>query len=100
MPQLPPIPPPPPRWNQEQANWEIYQKTIEEWEAQYEPPNDIHQLEKDFAEAIHEAANKSMPKTKQGNHTFKDSWYFCPEVRRIKTCLSRVRKLYKKKDLL
>ncbi|XP_066953335.1 uncharacterized protein [Macrobrachium rosenbergii] len=34
MQQLPPIPPPPPRWNQDLANWVIFRLALEEWAAQ------------------------------------------------------------------
>ena len=96
-PQLPPIPPPPPRWNQELADWSVFQREIEQWEANYEIPNNIDLFEQDVVSAIHNAADKSMPKKSTGNHTFKDSWYYNEEVRRLKTQLNRVRRLHKKR---
>ena len=96
-PQLPPIPPPPPRWNQDLANWVVFRLALEEWAAHYVPPEDIDQLEKDLVEAIHHAADMAMPKKSRSNHTYKDSWYYSPEVRRLKTMLNRVKKLYRKR---
>ena len=96
-PQLPPIPPPPPRWNQELADWHIFKTEIEEWAANYEIPNDINIFEQQLIAAVHNAANKAMPKKSTGNHTFKDSWYYCQEVRELKTRLNRVRKLHKRR---
>ena len=46
---------------------------------------------------IHNAANKAMPLKARGNYTYKDSWYYCPEVRVLKTRLNRVRKLYRRR---
>ncbi|XP_066945256.1 uncharacterized protein [Macrobrachium rosenbergii] len=98
MQQLPPIPPPPPRWNQDLANWVIFRLALEEWAAQYTPPEDIDQLEKDLVDAIHNAANKAMPiKTAQRNYSYKDSWYYCQEVRQLKTLLNRVTKIYRRR---
>ena len=92
---LPPIPPPPPRWNQDQADWNIFQSELEKWANEYDPPQDMDQLELDLNGAIHNAANKAMPLKARGNYTYKDSWYYCPEVRVLKTRLNRVRKLYR-----
>ena len=96
-PQLPPVPPPPPRWNQELADWGVFQNEMEQWAANYAIPNDIDLFEQDLVSAIHNAADKSMPKKSTGNHTYKDSWYYNQEVRRLKTQLNRVRKLHKKR---
>ena len=83
-PQLPPIPPPPPRWNQELADWHIFKTEIEQWAANYAIPNNINHFEQQLIGAFHKAADKAMPKKSTGNHTFKDSWYYCQEVKRAK----------------
>ena len=57
----------------------------------------MDQLELDLNGAIHNAANKAMPLKTRGNYTYKDSWYYCPEVRVLKTRLNRVRKLYRRR---
>ena len=97
LPQLPAIPPPPPRWNQELADWNIFQKTLEDWSANYIPSEDTDQLEEDLIKALHQAADKSMPIKATGNYTYRDSWYYCQEVRNLKTRLNRVRKLFRKR---
>ena len=94
---LPPLPPPPPRWNQNLADWSIFQSELEKWAIEYDPPQNIDQLESDLQETIHAAANKAMPLKSTGNYTYKDSWYYCPEVRVLKTRLNRVRKLYRRR---
>ena len=99
-PQLPPIPPPPPRWNQELADWNIFHREMQRWAESYIIPEDINLFEKHLIEAIHAAADKAMPKKSFGKHNFKDSWYYCEEVRMLKTRLNRVRKLYRKKPTL
>ncbi|XP_068204678.1 uncharacterized protein [Palaemon carinicauda] len=97
MQQLPPIPPPPPRWNQELADWVCFRLAIEEWVVSYIPPEDIDQLEKDLVDAFHNAANRVMPlKATGGNYTYKDSWYYCPEIRRLKTRLNSHKNIQKK----
>ena len=96
-PQLPPIPPPPPRWNQDMANWEVFKAELERWAATYVIPDDINLFEQELIAAIHNAADKAMPKKATGNFTFKDSWYYSQEVRDLKTRLNRVRKLHKRR---
>ena len=97
MPQLPPIPPPPPRWNQDLADWSVFRNTIEQWAESYEPPDDIDLFESDLIKAFHTAANKAMPIKQRKQYTFSDSWYYCPEVRNLKTRLNRVRKIFRKR---
>lgn len=92
LPQLPPIPPPPPRWNQELADWTAFRGSLETWLRDYNPPDDIDQLELELVAAIQAAADQSMPKKNKGNYTYTDSWYYCPEVRSLKTRLNRARK--------
>ena len=91
------MPPPPPRWNQDLADWNIFQSELENWANEYDPPQDMDQLKLDLNGAIHNAADKAMPLKTRGNYTYKDSWYYCPEVRLLKTRLNRVRKLYRRR---
>ena len=98
LPQLPPIPAPPPRWNQELADWTIFQRAMESWAENYAPPEDINQQTLDLEAAFHAAADQAMPKRKQNgnNQAYKDSWYYCPEVRRLKTRMNQARKRFRK----
>ena len=96
-PTLPSIPPLPPRWNQDLAGWHTFQNKIEQWATNYEIPANIDLFEEHVIIAFHNAADKSMPKRANGNFTFKDSWYYCEEVRMLKTRLNRVRKLHKRR---
>ncbi|KAG7172009.1 hypothetical protein Hamer_G000981 [Homarus americanus] len=41
---LPPPPRPPPRWNTKKANWKLYQDELQKWYSNYEPAEDIDQL--------------------------------------------------------
>ena len=97
IPLLPPIPPLPPRWNQELADWNVFQRELQQWAENYIMPDDINRLEQDIVSAIHAAADKSMPKKSTGQYNFKDSWYYNQEVRMLKTRLNRVRKLYRRR---
>ena len=96
-PLLPPIPPPPPRWNQELADWNIFHRELQQWSANYVIPDDIDLFEQQLIAAIHAAADKAMPKKSTNSRNFKDSWYYCQEVRMLKTRLNRVRKLYRRR---
>ena len=96
-PPLPPIPPPPPRWNQELADWNIFQRELQLWAENYVIPDNIDIFEEQLTAAIHAAADKAMPKKSISRHNFKDSWYYCEEVRMLKTRLNRVRRLYRKR---
>ena len=97
MPQLPPIPPPPPRWDLSTADWGIFQRELLHWAENYTLPDDINQLEQDLTNAFHRAADKAMRIKTPGNYTYKDSWYYCKEVRELKTTLNRVRKLHRRR---
>ena len=97
IPHLPPIPPPPPRWNQDLADWHIFKHEIEQWAINFVIPDNIDLLEEEVIKAFHRAADKAMPKKKTGNYTYKDSWYYNQEVRMLKTRLNRVRKLNKRR---
>ncbi|KAG7172351.1 hypothetical protein Hamer_G009726 [Homarus americanus] len=60
---LPPPPRPPPRWNTKKANWKLYQDELQKWFSNYEPAEDIDQLNQDLTGAIQHAAEKAIPKT-------------------------------------
>ena len=98
--QLQKIPPPPPvspRWNQERANWNKFSEYLEAWHKDYEPPEDINQLALDIEKAFHTAADIAMPKTKAAKQQYKDSWYYCQEVKALKQRVNRTRKIYRKR---
>ena len=97
-PSLLPLPPPPPRWNQDLAYWSLFLRELEVWVSSYQPPDDVDLLEADLNSAIHRAANKAMPLKRPGVYTYKDSWYYCPEVRELKTRLNRVRKHFRRRS--
>ena len=97
IPKIPPPPPPPPKWDQNKADWNKFQNSISTWLATYTPTDDIDQLESDLCQALHRAANCSMPKTNSKTHNFKDAWYYNQEVKNLKNRLNRVRKLYRKR---
>ncbi|KAG7164277.1 hypothetical protein Hamer_G003426 [Homarus americanus] len=81
MEQLPPPPRPPPRWNTKKANWKLYQDGLQKWFSNYEPAEDIDQLNQDLTDAIQHAAEKTIPKTNPTNRHHKDYWFYNDEVR-------------------
>ncbi|KAG7158000.1 RNA-directed DNA polymerase from mobile element jockey-like 2 [Homarus americanus] len=66
---LPPPPRPPPRWNTKKANWKLYQDELQKWFSNYEPAEDIDQLNQDLTGAIQHAAEKAIPKTNPTNRS-------------------------------
>ncbi|KAG0724392.1 hypothetical protein GWK47_040645 [Chionoecetes opilio] len=58
----PPIPPrPSPRWNIKRADWGKFQASLDEWWVTYEPPDDLHQQERDLTGALQRAADAAIP---------------------------------------
>ncbi|KAG7164024.1 putative RNA-directed DNA polymerase from mobile element jockey-like 53, partial [Homarus americanus] len=78
---LPPPPRPPPRWNSKKANWKLYQDQLQKWYSNYEPAEDIDQLNQDLTDAIQHAAEKAIPKTNPTNRHHRDYWFYDEEVR-------------------
>ncbi|KAG7156187.1 putative RNA-directed DNA polymerase from mobile element jockey-like 56 [Homarus americanus] len=78
---LPPPPRPPPRGNTKKANWKLYQDELQKWFSNYEPAEDIDQLNQDLTGAIQHAAEKAIPKTYPTNRHHKDCWFYNEEVR-------------------
>ncbi|KAG7160464.1 hypothetical protein Hamer_G001723 [Homarus americanus] len=78
---LPPPPRPPPRGNTKKANWKLYQDELQKWYSNYEPAEDIDQLNQDLTDAIQHAAEKAIPKTNPTNRHHKDYWFYIDEVR-------------------
>ena len=78
--KLPNLPPPPPGWNFNKADWEKFQKAIQNWKNAYQPPADINQLERDLTEAIQQAADEAIPKINT-KHNNKDHWFYCDSQR-------------------
>ncbi|KAG7156895.1 putative pol-like 35 [Homarus americanus] len=66
---LPPPPGPPPRWNTKKANWKLCHQKLKKWYSNYEPAEDIGQLNQDFTDAIQHAAEEAIPKKKLQIHT-------------------------------
>ncbi|KAG7175249.1 RNA-directed DNA polymerase from mobile element jockey-like 14, partial [Homarus americanus] len=78
---LPPLPRPPPRWNTKKANWKLYQDELQKWFSNYEPAEDLDQLNQDLTGAIQHAVEKAIPKTNPTNRHHKDYWFYNDEVR-------------------
>ena len=90
--KIPTPPTPSPKWNIKAANWELFQEKINLWRESYTLSNNINQLEADFTQAIHHAANASIPTIKSTSRTYKDHWYFCDRVKELKNRLNRAKK--------
>ena len=93
---MPPLPPPPKRWNHSKADWPKFKHSINDWIATYRPADDINQLEKDLVEALQNAADSSIPVVVPTSHQHKDNWYYCPEIKELNAQMNRVRKIWRR----
>ena len=94
--EMPPPPPPPKRWNHSKADLPKFKHSINEWIATYRPAEDIDQLEKDFGEALQNAADASIPTVVPTSHQHKDNWYYCPEIKELSTQMNKARKIFRR----
>ena len=94
----PPAPPrPPPRWNIRRADWAKFQAVLDEWWATYDPPDNLHQQERDLTAALERAADAAIPRCSQGRRHRPNWWYYNEEVREHNHRVNVHRKLYKKR---
>ena len=94
----PPAPPrPPPRWNIRRADWAKFQAVLDEWWATYDPPENLHQQERDLTAALERAADAAIPRCSQGRPHRPNWWYYNEEVREHNHRVNVHRKLYKKR---
>ena len=97
LPVAPPAPPrPPPRWNTRRADWPRFQASLDEWWAAYQPPEDLHQQERDLTEALQRAADAAIPRARNRRHR-PDWWFYNEEVREHNHRVNVHRKLYKRR---
>ena len=94
--KMPPPPPPPKRWNHSKADCSKFKHSISEWIATYRPAEDNDQLEKDFVEALQNAADAFIPIVVPTSHQHKDNWYCCPEIKELNAQMNRVRKIFRR----
>ncbi|KAK3892275.1 hypothetical protein Pcinc_003896 [Petrolisthes cinctipes] len=98
LPVAPPVlPRPPPRWNIRRADWSRFQASLDEWWADYQPPDDLHQQERDLTAAIQTAATTAIPMCAPSRRHQTDWWYYNDEVREHNHRVNLHRKLYKKR---
>ena len=91
----PETPLPPPKWNIQKADWGLFRATMDNWWANYSPPEDLNQREADFTQAITNAADTAIPKTTPSHKFRKNWWFYSPEIKEINRRLSDARKMHK-----
>ncbi|KAK3891669.1 hypothetical protein Pcinc_004449 [Petrolisthes cinctipes] len=75
----------------------IWQASLDEWWADYQPPDDLHQQERDLTAAIQTAATTAIPMCAPSRRHQTDWWYYNDEVREHNHRVNLHRKLYKKR---
>ncbi|XP_068235755.1 uncharacterized protein [Palaemon carinicauda] len=98
-PKLPPIPPPPVKWNPDFAQWDIFERHMTTWALQLaeNPSEDPTFLLMEFTKPITLAADASMPmkgRNPQRNH--KDAWYYCPRIKEMNRRINKTHKLFRR----
>ncbi|XP_050704464.1 uncharacterized protein LOC126989887 [Eriocheir sinensis] len=73
-------PPPPPRWNIRVPDWVRFRATLEEWWADYQPPLDLHQQERDLTAAMERTADASIPRSAATRRQRPSWWFYNEEV--------------------
>ncbi|KAK3889161.1 hypothetical protein Pcinc_006736 [Petrolisthes cinctipes] len=91
------LPVAPPRWNIRRADWSRFQTSLDEWWADYQPPDDLHQQERDLTAAIQTAATTAIPMCAPSRRHRTDWWYYNDEVREYNHRVNLHWKLYKKR---
>ena len=95
---VPPAPPLAPlRWNVERADWGKFQEDLGEWWAEYAPPADLHQQERDFTAAIERARDAAIPRVTSSRRRRPEWWFYNEEVREHNHRVNLHRRLYKKR---
>ncbi|KAG0701942.1 hypothetical protein GWK47_002878 [Chionoecetes opilio] len=89
-------PPPPPKWNLNQANWYTFEHSIANILASTPTPDSLEEADYRLTAAFHEAANIAIPLTKPGLVLHKDRWYYNAEVREYNRKINQARKLYRR----
>ncbi|KAG0721585.1 hypothetical protein GWK47_046198 [Chionoecetes opilio] len=94
LPQLPP-----PRWNIQRADWALFQATLAQWWATYEPPEDLDQCESELTLAIERAAEAAIPRKVPvaGRRYNQNWWFYNQEVREQNQMVNIHRKLYSRR---
>ncbi|XP_069992820.1 uncharacterized protein [Penaeus vannamei] len=83
-----PSPPPTLKWK---ANWHLYTQSMETWACSFDPPNNIDQLESEIVQAIHIAANQTIPLTTPTTH-HRNHWFYDERVKELRRRLLILRK--------
>ncbi|KAK3889194.1 hypothetical protein Pcinc_006765 [Petrolisthes cinctipes] len=91
------LPVAPPRWNIRRADWSRFQTSLDEWWADYQPPDDLHQQDRDLTAAIQTAATTAIPMCAPSRRHRTDWWYYNDEVREYNHRVNLHWKLYKKR---
>lgn len=85
-----------PKWNTKKADWSKFSCHISAWWENYTPSSDLDTLEEDYTAIMTNAAQASIPLTKQWTTTYKDHWYYNLEVKRMNKRQNQLAALYKR----
>ncbi|KAG0713402.1 hypothetical protein GWK47_016297 [Chionoecetes opilio] len=62
------------------ADWGRFQASLDKWWVTYEPPDDLHQQERDLTAALQRAADAAIPKCSPGRRHRPDWWFYNEDV--------------------
>ncbi|KAK3886617.1 hypothetical protein Pcinc_009264 [Petrolisthes cinctipes] len=85
------------QWNVQGLRPKRHQAYLDEWWADYQPPDDLHQQERDLTAAIQTAATTAIPMCVPSRRHRTDWWYYNDEVREHNHRVNLHQKLYKKR---
>lgn len=95
LPLLPPPPPPLTKWNLDRADWALFLRHMDNWAASYDEEQ-LDDMARDFANAVVQSANSSIPTTTGRRSTRKHHWCYSPEVARLRHQLNQAKKAFRR----
>ena len=95
--KLPPPPPPPPRWNTKKADWGHFASNLHvNPDLHTTPPLALNLHEEMLTDALHAAAQDTIPLTSCLKKMFKEHWFRDERVAEMNSRLNATRKLFRR----
>ena len=82
-----------PRWDTKRANWPLFQQELQKLLSNPPESQTLEEREARLVDAIHQAADAAIPKTKPSPKHYKDAWYYNSAVKEYNHRINQARKL-------